>query len=82
MKDFGQKRRFAKPCEVCGVMYTRGETDDEAEHNKLHRRLMNTLEYKVRSHCANDKIKFLCFFSTSLEKNCRFIVYGSVVDCL
>lgn len=38
--DLGQKNFGHVTCQACGMVYSRGETQDEADHSKFHRRYM------------------------------------------
>ncbi|XP_022097058.1 N-acetyltransferase ESCO2-like [Acanthaster planci] len=43
--DLGQKRFGATSCEMCGMVYTAAHPEDEASHDKFHRKYLNSIKF-------------------------------------
>lgn len=46
--DLGQKNFSRIQCSVCGLMYARGQENDEMLHKAFHRRQTQGIQFKVR----------------------------------
>ncbi|XP_038056898.1 N-acetyltransferase ESCO1-like isoform X2 [Patiria miniata] len=43
--DLGQKRFGATSCEMCGMVYTAAHPEDEASHDKFHRKYLTSIKF-------------------------------------
>ena len=46
-QDFGQKSFGPIKCKNCGMLYYKGEVDDEELHKKFHSRLIDGVQFAV-----------------------------------
>ena len=49
LQDLGQKRFGATSCETCGMVYTAAHPEDEASHEKFHRKYLSSVKFPVSS---------------------------------
>mmetsp|Transcript_4587 Transcript_4587/g.13483 ORF Transcript_4587/g.13483 Transcript_4587/m.13483 type:complete len:449 (+) Transcript_4587:3147-4493(+) len=50
--DLGQKAFGPTPCPSCGMVYNKGEPEDEKQHRVFHQRCSNSLKFPVRAATA------------------------------
>lgn len=62
-KDLGQKDFGHVTCPTCGMVYTKAQPDDEAEHIRHHKRFVSGLRFTVSTVQQLDKI----FHNSTLE---------------
>ena len=46
-QDLGQKTFGHVTCEVCGMVYTFGQPDDQVEHFKFHKKFISGVKFVV-----------------------------------